>query len=120
MGFAPRKEKASWVAPAPAHERWHKNNYPSNLLKFYNSAVWRRASKKNLAMNPTCVVCEQEGIVRKADVTDHVIPIRQEGSKMDPRNHQSLCHSHHNAKSASERNGDILDYKIISTGKIPL
>ena len=117
MGWTPKKEKKSWVAPRP--KVWNRTSYSPELTRFYNSQAWRKTSKRNLAKNPTCVECAKENIVRKADVTDHIIPVRQCGSKLDSRNHQSLCHPHHNAKSSAERSGDIAPYRMISSGKIP-
>jgi 5-methylcytosine-specific restriction protein A len=35
--------------------------------------------------------CVQRGLATKAAVTDHIVALRAGGSRMDPRNHQSLC-----------------------------
>lgn len=119
MGYMPSKEKKSWVAPTPKREKWKRAKYPAWLIRFYNSALWRKTSKRNLAKNPFCVECKKRGIVRKADVTDHIIPAIQGGSLLDPRNHQSLCTSDHNSKSAAESNGTSEPFIYVGKYKIP-
>ena len=49
--------------------------------------------------NPLCKWCNEEGKTKVADVVDHILPIKQGGSKIDESNLQSLCHHHHNQKS---------------------
>lgn len=119
MGNVPRKEIKSWVAPTPPRQRWKRSSYPPWLTKFYNSARWRGCSKRHLVKHPTCVECKKHGRVQKADVTDHIIPAIQGGSLFDPRNHQSLCHSCHNRKSASESNGTSEPFVLVGKYKIP-
>lgn len=116
MGYVPSKRRNSWVTPTPK-KNW--NNYPPELAKFYNSALWRKTSKKNLAMNPTCVECMKVGKVSRAEVTDHIIPVKQGGHKLDGRNHQSLCASCHNRKSAAEAGGVSGPFKYVGKYKIP-
>lgn len=119
MGYLPKREKKSWVAPAPRRDRWKRANYPPWLTKFYNSSRWRGISKRNLTVNAYCVECKKQNIIKKADVTDHIIPAIQGGALYDKRNLQSLCHSHHNSKSASEANGTSEPYELIGKFKIP-
>lgn len=51
---------------------------------------------------PLCWACEQEGIVTQMDELDHIIPLDLGGARLDPRNVQSLCQQHHQAKTAAE------------------
>ena len=67
---------------------------------------WRRASKRFLRANPLCAECARRGIVRAAEVVDHIVPHRGDPKLFrDKKNWQSLCVSDHNAKSARERGG---------------
>lgn len=119
MGNLPFKEKKSWVRAAPKSEKWNRNSYPKHITRFYNSSTWRRTSKRHLAKYPTCVHCESKGRISQAHVTDHVIPVMQGGSLLDPRNHQSLCHPCHNSKSATEANGTSEPFVYVGKYKIP-
>ena len=75
--------------------------------KFYNSYKWRKFRKNYIMNNPVCVMCEREGIIREADVVDHIIPIRQGGKRFDKNNLQSLCKRHHDVKSGKDRHGIV-------------
>ncbi|EOI42832.1 hypothetical protein UIS_00691 [Enterococcus faecium EnGen0313] len=71
---------------------------------FYKSKPWKHASYQYRLNNPCCEKCLKAGIVRKADVVDHIIEIRDDYSKrLDEENLQSLCHACHNQKTAVER-----------------
>jgi 5-methylcytosine-specific restriction endonuclease McrA len=35
--------------------------------------------------------CAAQGVRVRATVTDHIVPIRAGGARLDPTNHQSLC-----------------------------
>ena len=71
--------------------------------EFYSSLAWRRLRTWFVRENPLCVQCINEGIATTAQVVDHITPIRQGGELLDADNLQSLCHRHHNRKSATER-----------------
>jgi 5-methylcytosine-specific restriction protein A len=65
--------------------------------------TWRRARLAWLAEHPLCVHCQVKGVLRAADVVDHVIP-----HKGDPvlfwdcdNNWMSLCTRCHNHKTAT-------------------
>jgi len=57
--------------------------------------------KRWLAKHPLCVHCEWEGRVTLGTVLDHIVPLSQ-GGKDDDSNLQTLCDSHHDAKSKRE------------------
>jgi 5-methylcytosine-specific restriction protein A len=65
----------------------------------YNGRTWRKHRAAFLATHPLCVQC---GDV--ASVVDHITPMRLVPSQdfYDAANHQPLCASCHNSKSASE------------------
>lgn len=76
----------------------------SENAKFYNSKAWRRAALRHKMQNPICELCEENGIISPAEITDHILAISSGGDKMDFSNLQSLCRPCHMAKSNKERN----------------
>lgn len=83
--------------------QWRKS-YEGKYLQFYNSTVWRKQSKLFLTQNQLCVECQKNGIIRKADLVDHIIPLKVDWSKrLDWSNWQPLCQDCHNAKTRSEQ-----------------
>lgn len=65
----------------------------------YNSN-WAGYSRRRLRKpeHALCVCCKANGIIRAADVTDHIIPARRRPDLFwDPENHQSLCNDDHNS-----------------------
>jgi 5-methylcytosine-specific restriction enzyme A len=48
-----------------------------------------------------CCECRKAGKMITADVVDHVVPLFMGGADA-PSNLQSLCHEHHDAKTAAE------------------
>ncbi|MGQ5518782.1 HNH endonuclease signature motif containing protein [Enterococcus gallinarum] len=83
------------------HERKAKDG---KYLSFYNSKSWRKASELYRLSNPVCVECLKQNIIRKADVVDHIVEIKDDWNKrLDIDNFQSLCHRHHNAKTKQEQ-----------------
>lgn len=65
--------------------------------------TWAKASKVFLAQNPLCRRCAEQGIVRSAQVTDHISPHKGDTALFwDERNWQSLCKPCHDAKTARE------------------
>lgn len=73
-------------------------------FKFYHSREWKIASQLYKLNHPCCEKCLKEGMIRKTDITDHVIELRSDWSKrLDENNFQSLCHYHHNLKTRQEK-----------------
>ena len=87
--------------------RYHKRQYASNESKyqqFYKSTAWRKLSRHWLEKNPICVKCYKQGIIRPAQIVDHITEIKDDWSKrLDASNLQSLCRVCHNHKTAIER-----------------
>lgn len=81
---------------------------------FYKSPEWIRVRKLQLQAYPLCAECLKSGKYTKATVVDHIVPIKQGGSKYDSKNLQSLCWACHSRKSAEEGsrwNSKPHDYK---------
>ena len=72
---------------------------------WYNKKIWREDLRPaQLMRQPFCCVCAERGIRTKATVVDHRIPFRGDWDLfVDPDNHQSLCKSCHDRKTAQEQ-----------------
>ena len=103
--------------------RWRKENY-GKYGRFYHSKRWTKASKEYRDKNYWCEKCLKRGLYRKAQVTDHKIPIRaiatKDGKKIngwekrwDWSNFQGLCIACHNEKTkeVDEKLFVLDDYK---------
>lgn len=71
---------------------------------------WRAYSKARLARYPWCVECLKEGKPAgwqsRGHVTDHIRPHKGNALLfMDQNNHQTLCKTHHDRKTATEDGG---------------
>lgn len=78
--------------------------YDVKAQEFYQSKQWKILSKKHKQQNALCIHCLDYGLVTPAQVSDHIIEIRDDWDKrLDPDNLQSLCHTCHNTKTAKER-----------------
>ena len=80
-----------------------KNQSWGGDTSFYRKSAWRKLRKIVLEKNPLCVHClENDGVVKQADVVDHIVPIKKNGAKLDESNLQGLCHKCHNRKTYYE------------------
>lgn len=78
----------------------------SSAAKRGYDARWKRYRRFFLARNPLCVQCQRVNRTTAATVVDHIQP--HQGNRdlfWAANNHQALCASCHNAKSARERLG---------------
>lgn len=57
----------------------------------YQTARWRRLSKRWRDAHPLCEECKRNGIIKPADCVDHIIPIAMCDDFYDETNLQSLC-----------------------------
>jgi len=93
MGKAPKRP---WIASQGKHERRKKT-------KFYHSPQWRATRASHIKKEPFCRECDSEGKSILGNVVDHIVPIEQGGDPFHESNLQTLCHRHHNIKSAKEK-----------------
>lgn len=72
---------------------------------FYSSKSWLQLRALKLSINPLCEHCRKQGRTVAASVVDHKQPRCDAPElELDLDNLQSLCESHHNAKTAREQN----------------
>ena len=75
-----------------------------DLNKFYSSRAWRALSVAVRKRHPLCVRCADVGVVRPADLVDHIKPVRVHPElRLDVTNLQPLCNSCHNRKTAEDK-----------------
>jgi 5-methylcytosine-specific restriction protein A len=89
--------KAGVQANAPNQGRTEANR------EIYGSSRWKKTSKDHLRKHPFCIRCAAIGKQTLATVTDHIVPINQNGEPWNSDNHQGLCLKCHQKKSARER-----------------
>lgn len=71
----------------------------------YHTAKWTRMSKAWRATHPLCEECRKKGIIRAAEVTDHIIPFPVCGREgfFSTDNLQSLCENCNNEKGQRDK-----------------
>jgi 5-methylcytosine-specific restriction protein A len=84
-------------------ERYNKTARNADSQRLYESPAWRKLRAIYLKRNPLCERCYAEGRITPAVICDHKVEIKDGGARLDPDNLQSLCHAHHNKKTAAER-----------------
>lgn len=101
------------------HER-HTDRMRGTAAARGYDAKWSRYSKRFRQTYPFCGMrpldapatndskCDVNGIVRLANVTDHIVPTTgaRDPRFYDRKNHQALCHPCHNAKRQREKRMD--------------
>ena len=103
MPYSPPRHNAHRAKADKAARDAEYNAHRRTGGSFYKTARWTKLRSIAMKMNPLCVQCKAEGIINMGDVIDHIIPIKQGGEKLSLANLQTLCHLHHNRKSAGER-----------------
>ena len=94
---------------------WVKNTYGkrSNPDPFYQSSVWKKVKQSfklgttilpdgRTIPNTICVECYKKGIIKDMYAVDHIVRIKDGGSRTDHSNLQGLCERHHAIKSSEE------------------
>lgn len=71
--------------------------------KFYQTKEWRTLRRIKLTESPWCEECGKEGLHTLASEVHHILDISQAPTRcMDITSLQSLCKSHHSAKTFQE------------------
>ena len=73
--------------------------------QWYADRKWRAKRKLQLQIEPLCEFCQSRGILKPADVVDHVEPHRGDRAKFWDGALQSLCHTCHSSTKARIENG---------------
>lgn len=92
---------------------WVRISKRSNPDPFYNSPIWKKLRQSfklgftklddgREVPNHLCIECYKEGKVRSMYVVDHIVRIKDGGSRTELSNLQGLCEHHHAIKSSAE------------------
>jgi 5-methylcytosine-specific restriction protein A len=117
MPYLPKPHRPSYLPPK---QRAKRTPSQAEDQVFYRSAKWRRTTQLYRRLNPLCEASNYEGFIVGAEVTDHIVPIQQGGSKFDERNLMPLCHREHNRKRGFEKNGYCVQTTNTPDGLIPV
>ena len=91
LRFTSRTEmKLIWDLPTPA-KRTGKEYKRVRSDDLYHTARWTRLSRLWRDMHPLCAECQRHGVIREAEVVDHIIPFPVCEDFFDTGNLQSLC-----------------------------
>ena len=114
MPYKPKKPCAYPGCPeltndryCPEHKKLMDSQYNTYVrsrssTEFYNSHAWKKKRANFLIEHPFCVECWKNGKLTKAQIVDHIIPIKMGGEPLDDSNLQGLCWSCHSRKSVLE------------------
>lgn len=97
-----QRQKAAGLGPKVRHRSPSETNRLTANQRGYDYA-WQKYRLVYLVKHPLCVVCLIAGILMSATIVDHIIP--HKGNRvlfLDPANHQSMCVTCHNVKTATE------------------
>ncbi|WP_414043064.1 HNH endonuclease [Macrococcus sp. EM39E] len=86
---------------------YNRTRYDNNkeYIKFYNSGHWKRKRKQVLRRDDyICQSCKAKGLIKVADVVDHIIPTKVDWDKrLHLNNLQCLCNECHNIKTKEDK-----------------
>ncbi len=87
------------------HKEYDQSIRDKNAARFYSSKAWQLKSKEALVRdNHLCVHCYKKKKIKRAEMVDHVIPIKIDWSlRLTLRNLQSLCNKCHKAKTIEDK-----------------
>lgn len=81
----------------------HRKEIGGKYFAFYKSRAWRKLSQSYRLRFPVCEDCLKRDLYVKADVVDHIVPIRADWTKrLDESNLQSLCNGCHWRKTQAD------------------
>lgn len=103
MAQRPRRLRpAKARQPFAATRNEYEANRESPSKRGYDRA-WQKLRKSFLAANPLCLFCDQAGIIRAAEVVDHIEPIRiAPERRLDWANLRSLCKPCHDRRTFND------------------
>lgn len=79
----------------------------SQYANWYADRRWRKRRAGQLAREPLCRYCQQQGRITLADVADHVVPHKGDLHAFHYGELQSLCHACHSGRKQREDNGNL-------------
>ena len=102
MPKLPKGKPKRWIANSKKKVRFTEKHISENS-DFYRSRAWQKVRKAFFSMNPVCKWCEEEGRTTEGKIVDHIVEIKDGGSRFGFENLQTLCQYHHNQKTNWQR-----------------
>lgn len=96
--------KLAWDSKS-RQERPHGRYVRERSDNLYHTSRWTRLSKEWRRSHPLCAECQRKGIIKAADVADHIIPWPVCGNDgfYDRNNLQSLCEACNHEKGQRDK-----------------
>ena len=96
--------------PKPKDRPWLPERKPNDKMQArqasipeYHTSRWTRESRLWREAHPLCEECKRKGIVKAAEVVDHIIPVAVCADFWDRSNWQSLCRDCNNTKGNKDK-----------------
>lgn len=88
MPLKPKSKTRPWVPERIDNTRMQ---HRQRSAPEYHTARWTRESRAWREEHPLCEECRRKGIIKAAEVVDHIIPVAVCSDFWDRSNWQSLC-----------------------------
>ena len=106
MPISPPQHRPAYAPNRQQAKKASNKHYNKNVRtgqEFYNSKQWKDLRAWFVKRNPLCVECKVNGIAKPVEIVDHIKEVKDGGSMLCVTNLQSMCHRHHNIKTANHR-----------------
>ena len=106
MPTLPDKKHRPWIPKRKAKKPILQSNAhrsSADMQHFYQSKAWKSLRNYKIQLQPLCEHCERKGLTEPGKEIDHIIAIKDNGSRLSLDNLQTLCRSCHSKKSVQER-----------------
>ena len=86
--------------------KWQERRRTKDTGRHLYNYKWSQYRRRFLRLYPLCRQCEEQGLVTRATVVDHIKPHKGDYHLFwDSKNHQSLCKRCHDRKTVTEDGG---------------
>lgn len=95
----PKSKKRPWNSPKPIDCKVVR----AYSMSDYHTSRWTKEAKAFKESHPLCEICKSKGIIKAADVVDHITPAPICKDFFDESNWQSLCQECNIAKGNKDK-----------------
>lgn len=104
MPWSPQRHNSAKVKQRRDTQQRVYNRTKRTGQEFYKTTAWKKLRTAYAKANPICEDCKALDRATALDVVDHIDEIKDGGEPLAWDNLRSLCHLHHNQKTARFRN----------------
>jgi 5-methylcytosine-specific restriction protein A len=91
-------------SPSSHNRHKHYDSWRGSARSRGYDSAWERVRLSHLKGEPLCRRCWASGVIKPADVVDHIVPVKVDHDRrLDDTNLQSLCNSCHTIKTNEDR-----------------